>query len=194
MDPRFGSPGRIARGKLPFRGARLLIHEGRPPAASHGAPAPRPPEAILGHSVRQAATSAIQINPAPTWIRPVLVVSIPLRRSLARLPCGGATEMMQRHSIVSWYSLGCRPWGARHLWPWIRDRPPPESISVGFRDAARACICTGAWRASVLRGLMQSPADWLLHGASVGEAWLTASHRGEAIDTPSWGVDGRSWA
>ena len=144
----------------------------------------------VGHSVRQAATSAIQINPAPTWIRPVLVVSIPLRRSLARLPCGGATEMMQRHSIVSWYSLGCGPWGARHLWPWIRDRPPPESISGGSRDAARACICTGAWRASVLRGLMQSWMDWLLHGASVRER----GSRQATTERPSTPLHGVRWS
>ena len=195
MDPGFGSPGRVARGKVPFRRARLLIHKGRGPRRRRMAPpAPRPPEAILGHSVRQAATSAIQINPAPTWIRPVLVVSIPLRRSLARLPCGGATEMMQRHSIVSWYSLGCRPWGARHLWPWIRDRPPPESIS---RRVPRRGPCMhmhgrlesfgSPWFDAVTDGL--APPRGVRR-----RAWLTASHRGEAIDTPSWGVNGRSWA
>ena len=130
MDPRFGSPGRIARRKLPFRGAHLLIHEGRPPAASHGAPAPRPPEAIETAegdpgSQREAGCNLRYTNQPSPYVDKTRSGCIdPAAAHLARLPCGGATEMMQRHSIVSWYSLGCRPWGARHLWPWIRDRPP----------------------------------------------------------------------
>ena len=109
----------------------------------------------------------------------------PAAARLVRLPCGGATEMMQRHSIMSWYSLGCRP-GVRATSGHGSEIAPAGVHLRRVPGGARAYACTGVWRASVLRGLMQSPMDWLLHGASVGERGSRQA-TGEAIDTPSWG-------
>ena len=187
MDPRFGSPGRIARGKLPFRGARLLIHKGRPPAAPHGAPAPRPPEAILGHSVRQAATSAIQINPAPTWIRPVLVVSIPLRRSpreaALRRGNGDDAEAFDRELVQPWLSaMGCAPPLA------MSPRSPPAGVHLRRVPRRGPCMHMHGRLESSGSPWFDAVTDGLAPPRGVRRrAWLTASHRGEAIDAPSWG-------
>ena len=191
MDPRCGSSGRIGRGKLPFSGARLLYYKGRPPAAlqpRHGTPRS---ETAGGHpsclwSQREAGRTLRYTNqPSPHVDKTRPGCIDPAAARLVRLPCGGAAEMMQRHSIASWYSLGCRP-GVRATSGHGSEIAPAGVHLRRVARRARAYACTGVWRASVLRGLMQSPMDWLLHGASVGERGSRQA-TGEAIDTPSWG-------
>ena len=69
-------------------------------------------------------SSAVEINPVPTWIRPVLVVLTPPRG------CGPAVAL-----IVSWHSLGCcqRVDASHRAIPLCMDPiwPPLEVISGG---------------------------------------------------------------
>ena len=147
----------------------------RSPSTAH--PAPRQPEAILVAfwSQREAGCNLCYTNqPSPhvNKTRPGCID--PAAARLVRLPCGGETEMMQRHSIVSWYSLGCRP-GVRATSGHGSEIAPAGVHLRRVPRRARACMhgrleSFGSPWFDAVTNVLPPP-----RGVS-RRAWLTASH------------------
>ena len=181
MEPRLGSSGRNGRGKLPPGEARLSYYKGRPPAASRPGARHTPSETAGGDpgclwSPREAGCNLRNTNqPSPHVDKTRPGCIDPVAARLVRPPCGGATEMMQRHLIVSWYSLGCRP-GVRATSGHGSEIAPAGVHLRRVPRRARACMhgrlesFGSAWFDAINDGLAPSRG---VHR----RAWLTASHR-----------------
>ena len=181
MDPRSSSSGRLGRGKLPFSGARLLYYKGRPPTASqplHGTPRSETAGGDPGclWSQREAGCNLRYTNqPSPHLHKTRPGCIDPAAARLVRLPCGGATKMMQRHSIVSWFSLGSRS-GVRATSGHGSKIAPAGVHLRRVPRRARACMhgrlesFGSPWFDAVTNGL--APPQGIRWGV-----WLTASQR-----------------